>query len=658
MSKQNGIIKYRSIVAKQDGVLRYPIPAAPAVARQDGIIRYVNRTARLNGVIDYTYSESTDPLPEPDNGAYDEDLLITPVGTFYIRGNLVRFSNSIRTGISDIVDDGIVFKYQPMSFVDLSILTPSNSDYEYLTLPSELPYEGVGDLVINVVAMMGSEIFTADSNVIITWAGVNVELQRVDSSRLLLTGVLRPLDFNYSADTYSVNRYPNYSERYVDPTTGYIPSGTIRVNNFKNTTHNGVIMNVKSGIVKPKYSAIVANSSVSSIPWEGSNPIHKVTKLTYGYGLQNFLVGGSTDLPFDREEYVPPEPVTIIHPEYEVFRFMSNATLYLDSDNSIVGITSCNVSYDLDTFTWKLDVTLASESDYIKVKPVGSIYQTVELKINDVQFKFFISNVARDTTINASGKISRQFNATGFSLIKSLAAPHAGVRTYAEQSERAASQLVQQEVVDAGYGTVINWNSINWTVPFGVHSYQNKTPVGAMLDIVNAAGCAMMPDPFLDEVNVLTYYRDKPWNWNSIVPDHKMHINQFLNDSSDIMTVEVPNTVFVYGTGDTGVGVEVGLSGTQATNVLPDIVDKYITDTAVAVQRGTTELSKVSKLEEQTLNTYLDTTTGIFYPRQIIEVTDWDGSLWYCQVMGIKITMSRIGAVIIQSLTVHKYHES
>ena len=281
MSKQNGIIKYRSIVAKQDGVLRYPVPAAPAVARQDGIIRYVNRTARLNGVIDYTYSESTDPLPEPDNGAYDEDLLITPVGTFYIRGNLVRFSNSIHTGIPDLVDDSIVFKYKPVGVVDLSILTPSNSDYEYLTLPNKLPYEGVGDLVINVVAMMGSEIFTADSNVIITWAGVNVELQRVDSSRLLLTGVLRPLDFNYSADAYSVNRYPNYSERYVDPTTGYIPSGTIRVNNFKNTTHNGVIMNVKSGIVKPKYSAIVANSSVSSIPWEGSNPIHIVTKFTY-----------------------------------------------------------------------------------------------------------------------------------------------------------------------------------------------------------------------------------------------------------------------------------------------------------------------------------------------------------------------------------------
>ena len=652
-----GDINYRAIPAKLSGVIVYPVPAAPATARQDGVIRYVNKTASLDGVIDYVYSESTtpvDPVDPPIDGAYNEDLVVTPLSLPYTTGNLVLFSTTLPTEHTPYIDLGTSLKWTPSVTINNPVTVGSNKGYDTIDVSIALPNDFIGDAINIVVSTPWDAVTSADSNIGTIWG---VGLDNINQSILsVVPNLLNPLDYNYTADTFSVNRYPNYSERYVAVSDGYIPSGVIRVNNFRNTTHNGVIMNVKSGVSKPKYEAIKSNSTVVNTPWEGIQPLTKALTLTYGYGAQNFLVGGVVDLPFDYEPYVPPPVVTIEHPEYEVFRYMSNMLVYLEEDNSLVGVDNCSISYDLDTFTWKFTAQLASLADYTKVMPVGSVYQTIEVIMNTIKFRFFISNVTRNTEIASSGKVTTSYTATGYSMIMVLAAPYAGVRSYAASNAQSSAALCQQEVIDQGRNTLINWDAPIWTVPFGVHSYQSKTPVGAMLSIVNAVGCVMYPDPYLDEVTVMPYYRERPWLWSSIQPDHTMHIGQFLNDSSSVIPSDVPNAVFVYGEGTDGVGREVGISGTQATNVLPDVIDKYLTDNDAAVQRGITELAKASRIEELTLKTYVDTTTGLFYPRQVIEVTDWNNEVWYCQVMGTNITQSAIGSVIIQTLTVHKYH--
>jgi len=654
MAKHDGNITYRAISVRQDGGIKYPVPASPARARQDGVIQYVNRTARLDGVINYSYANApVVPPPEPTDGAFNEFLLAVPCSTVYTTGNF-KFANlSTPSEKYTPVDVVLSLPHSPLLTVDTDVSLASGHYLEHITNVVSCVWYGLGNFIINNVTILGSDIHRNDNVVSLAWEN---SLTEHNDSVLIISGVLNALDYDFTADAFSVDRYPNFSQSFSGEIAGYIPNGTIRVNNFKNTTHNGVIQNVRQGVTKSKYSPITAGNTTVLTPWNEPTNVDSMLTLTYGYGMQNFLVGGWATLPYVKEDYAIPDPITIHHPVYEVFKIMSSSILYLQPDNTVIGMLSHTITYDLDTFTWKLSVTLASQADYLAIKPNGSIYQIVELHIGTIKFKFFISTANRQTSAGAGGKVSHSYTATGFSIIAAYSAPYSPAKDYADVTLNSAAGLVQQELINASSNIVVNWQLANWSIQPGIHSYQNKTPVGAMLSVVNSVGCAMLPDPYLDELNVLPYYNGLPWHWNIQVPDHTMHISQFLNDSASSVPDNVPNTVFVYGSGEYGVGLEVGILGTQATNVLPDVVDKYITHTDAALQRGMTELSKVSRLESMPLTTYVDSTVGLFYPRQVIEVTDWDGSVWYCQVMGTSISMSNIGAVILQTLTVHKYH--
>lgn len=373
--------------------------------------------------------------------------------------------------------------------------------------------------------------------------------------------------------------------------------------------------------------------------------------LRWGYGLNNFIVGGSTNIPSNPEDGLvePPDGEIIEHINYEVYRVVNIVNIKVAGTNNTIQFDNFSIQTDIESFAWTVTFDVLDKASFELIRPVGRTLKTIDIEINNETFTLV---VAKGSIQRRQGKVV--YRCSGWSRTKLLADPYAAKRSYKDTQARTAAQIVDMELTGTGFN--YTWSTVDWQVPVGVHSYQDKTPLGAIIALAESVGAVIVPHPSLLQFDIRPHYPVSPWQWDSAGLNRSMNELQFFEISNDPVPKPNPDGVYVYGEDNNGVGVKAVRSGKPGTALLPDVVNKYITDNVAGQERGRVEVSKNCFIDRYTMTTYVDE-NGIIKPHELVRFTDTDGGTWRGMVLSVKVDCNRVGTALIQTIQVARFYD-
>lgn len=455
-------------------------------------------------------------------------------------------------------------------------------------------------------------------------------------------------DTSVTLSYQSVNLYGDSGDRGVLPDYRYFPS--------VNFYFKGEQANVTSNFVDPirfdtqRVRLVPVNSSNTLDAGKKQRKVDFSQRLYWGYSLNRFVIGGSVLLPNDdNDTRPPPTDETIDHPSYEVFRIVNVVNIVKLPEREVISFDNFSISLDVDSFCWSANFNIVGQRSYDLLKPAGRTLSQLEISINGKIFSLFVSDVGRSIRQG-----STTYRATAYSPIKLLSYPYAPRRTFTQTSVRTSAQLVSDEL--NGSGLLLDWRSPSWSVAANIHSYQDKTSMGAILDVVNSIDSVVQPSADGTTVVIRPRFPVSPWNWSTAIPDHTINVSQFIDIDENNVPKDNPNRTFVYGTTSDGVGARVTRQGTGGDKLVESAPNKYMTADSAAVERGRMAIAKDSYLNQVRMTTYVDTSLGLFFPLDLVEFTEPNGDKWRGQVTAITIVCQRQGTALLQQLTVLRYY--
>lgn len=480
---------------------------------------------------------------------------------------------------------------------------------------------------------------------------VDLTIKLINENNLVITHVVTKTSssvmLNQDVTTTDVTR--NKFEWLDSPTDcdyyNVIPS----IDNSYQLVHRGVHLLLEYDNLITPLSPV---GSVTNTPWELPNSVDIDKSLTYGYSINNFLVGGSTDTnyPVDEAAVNPPEPPPVAG---EVITFVNVINVVVLPERTPISFTNLSLSIDLDSIAWVFNFDIADQASLNLIKPQGAVVKEVEIDINGEKFVVFIGKTSTSTSATDTGGVQRRIKCTGWSATKQLTYPYSSKKSHTENSSSTPSGILNSELTGTGFtGT---WDSPSWTLPANVFNYIDKAPLAAISELVLSIGSIIVPHPVDKSFSVKPRYPISPWNWSTATPDLYMSESQFFTIDTEWVPAESPDSIYVYGE-EQGVGVKCVKQGTAGLVTLPTIVDKHITDVVAGAERGRIEVSRNGFKEIIPITTYLSE-TGIIMPHMLIEVTDSLGGTWRGMVIGVSLTIKRVGNAIVQSINVERHYD-
>ena len=394
-----------------------------------------------------------------------------------------------------------------------------------------------------------------------------------------------------------------------------------------------------------------------SLPWKKISPVDIEKKLTYGYSINAFFVGGSTDSNYPTDsDAVDEDNGGTYKPDpgigTGVITVVNIINVVVLPGRTPIQFTNLSLAIDLSSVAWVANFDIADQASLDLIKPAGAIVKEVEININGELFIVFIGRTS--TSINSSrgqGAV-KNIRCTGWSNIKKLTYPYSPKRSYTETSSSTPPGILTSEL--SGTGFTATWGSPSWVIPGNVFSYIDKAPLAAILDLANAVGGVVIPDDATDSFTVQPYYPISPWQWDIATVDYSLSEVQFFTMDTEWIPQDSPDTIFVYGE-ENGAAVKVVKAG-GIGKTLPTITDKHITDTIAGRERGRIEIAKNGFKEIVPITTYIDG-NGIIKPQSLLEITARDTSTWRGMVVGTSISINRNGNAIIQSLQIERHYD-
>ncbi len=420
-----------------------------------------------------------------------------------------------------------------------------------------------------------------------------------------------------------------------------LDSTYINVLNFIDVTDS-----VDYGILTP------VDSGEPDLPWRRPEQVQSTQILRWGYSLNDFLIGGSTDTnyPVDPEAVNPPiEPIA----DPKVVRIVNIINIVKLPERTPIGFSDLTLSFDLDSVAWVANFNISTLTDLALIRPTAAGVVEVEITINSEVFIVFVGRTNTTTGVNDAGAVVRRIRCTGWSRAKALTYPYSARKSRTENSSSTPAGILSTELTGTGFtGT---WSSPTWTIPANVFGYVDKAPLAAISQLVSAIGGVVIPHPNAKSFEIKPYYPISPWNWTAVNADRTIHENQFFSIDTDWIPAESPDSIYVYGE-EHGVAVKAVRQGTPGSVTLPTVVDKHITDTIAGTERGRIEIAKNGFKEIVPVTTYLEP-TGIIMPQTLLNVTTADGaSTWLGMVISTSIGIVRNGNAVTQTLQIERHY--
>lgn len=286
---------------------------------------------------------------------------------------------------------------------------------------------------------------------------------------------------------------------------------------------------------------------------------------------------------------IPPSPdvppidttIPIRPPRRRSYIMQPQLRCYRVSDNQEINIFSASLS--LNRSSWAATISLACGSRGDKDMLFAGGPQLFKLVINGYEFYGLAEQPS----------LSHQFGQTSWTInarssIAALASPHVAPRSYTNSTAKGVAALITDEL--AGTGWTLDYQMTAYNVPAGAFSYQNKTKIEAIAQVVSAIGGMLYADGATNTLIVRPRWPVVPWATALAVPDIAVHDDVILQYNSTPAVNPLYNKVFVRGE-QQGVMCGVRRTGTAGDVIAPDIVDALITDNQAARMRGTAELA-------------------------------------------------------------------
>ncbi len=377
-------------------------------------------------------------------------------------------------------------------------------------------------------------------------------------------------------------------------------------------------------------------------------------KIPWGFGQKSTdehvtsEYGGKTDP-------LPPKPEPEQPDIRDSYLFMNTITVVTMPDRIPVELTHIEISLDIDSFSWRIDGELWGASSLALVEPNEEGPKQIEIDINGWQWVFIVEQYSSNRQF---GK--ERYTVSGASRSQLLAAPYAPKRSKSSSSDINAKQAINEELTntgfDAHYPGQNDYETPDWIIPGGIFSYQNQTPMQVIARIATTAGAVIIPGCNTDSLNIQPRYPVSPWTWVDTTVDSIIPASMVINLSASWRPEPDYNAIYVSGV-HAGVAVDVRRAGTSGNNSAPDILEDWLTETQVNIERGRNELCKggnqsITKLELPLTDIF--TAPGLIKPGDLVEVQDivgnWQGLCLSCHVK------ASLSGHVIQRITLERHH--
>ncbi|WP_281645567.1 hypothetical protein [Parendozoicomonas sp. Alg238-R29] len=387
-----------------------------------------------------------------------------------------------------------------------------------------------------------------------------------------------------------------------------------------------------------------------SLLWGSSGRIDKSLPANWG------VVPGTPELP--RPEEPPRKDHYDIMNTVQVLRLPT-----ADDPNEVVlQAADINLSLDRDSFIWTARFNVLNEASYQLLKRAeNGDDREVAIIINGHRWELVVNQI----NINRKHPAT-SWSVTALSAVAQLGSPWAPLRTNASPGQITAAQAVQEQLQYTPFS--MNWSSTlpkdlpTWLIPAGVHSYQDQAPIQIINAVVQAAGGVVQPSLSGKELIIQKRYPVVPWEWGSDQTDVVIPENLDLSLTMNNADRPPANAIYVSGTHEgAAVAVTAKRQNTAGDIEAPQVVDRYITESAPGRSRAESELAQAGDQEEYSLETLLyppGNEMGLILPGMLVEYQDTDGQAqWHAQCQGVNISAARSGnADVIQRLVLERHY--
>jgi len=320
-------------------------------------------------------------------------------------------------------------------------------------------------------------------------------------------------------------------------------------------------------------------------------------------------------------------------------------------DRTPVEAIGVRLSIDRESWAWGLSLELAGPAAMASITPTAGDPVSVEVAINGYLWTALVEQYTENRTF---GEV--RYQAQGRSTAAVLAAPYSVARSYSATTNKLAAQICDDELLNTGWSMVYDTSlmqlmTMDWLVPAGAWSYQDKTPMDAIGQVANAIGARLYADRRNQTLRVAPRYPVSVWDWATSQPD--VGIPESLITSFGTRLEPKPNydQVFVSGQNQ-GVLASVRRTGTAGNHGAPMVVDPLITHLNAARERGRNILSAGGKQARVTLDIPLIASPGLIEPGALVEVSATTGS-WRGVSTGV--TVSAAFGVVSQSVEIERH---
>ena len=579
------------------------------------------------------------------------DRIISVIGGSYNPSEVVDVPTEVKWGQTDRVNtiNSVTWLLSDdKKYVTLNIPLPGSIGIPQLNVTNGIVWNEFSDKITTVISLEKSPVYEMyigfDLGSVITTSPVEV------CSWYQYYGILPWIDESTS-DTFSqVYIYEDKPTPLND--LRYLPVYDFNFLNEEINFTADFIDPINFDSIRTRLSPV---NTASKLPWSRSKVVDIYQQLKWGYGINNFLVGGSVNTYHRTDQDAitpPPEPPL----SQEVISFVNIVNIVKLPERTVVRFDNLSLSYDVDSIAWNVSFDVADKSTYNLVKPSKNSVVELEININNELFNVFIGKTSTTTSVDASGKVQRRIKCQGWSVHKLLTHPYHVRRSHVETSPATPAGILSAELTGTGF--TATWDTVSWTLPANTFTYIDKAPIAALSDLVQSVGAVIIPTPDAKSFSVKPRYPISPWSWSGVGADINLNENSFFSIDTEWFPQESPDSVYVYGESSSGVAVKCVRAGQPGTITLPTVVSSYFTDTIPAVERGRIEVAKNGYKEIVPISTYVDPVDGILMPLQLVNVTEADNlTNWRGLVVGVTLNLKRNGNALVQTIQLERHYD-
>lgn len=307
---------------------------------------------------------------------------------------------------------------------------------------------------------------------------------------------------------------------------------------------------------------------------------------------------------------LPPERSLGIQRVYVV---INEVTLQRESNGVMLPVLGMTVSGSYAAAHWVWSAALpAAAYDDLEPDQAG-VPVVVRATVNGTVFRLIVEG--RSVT-ERWGQQSLTVRGRGIACV--LSAPGAPSVQRSNANVALASQLASQALEVNGTATdwTLDWRSVDWVVPAGVWAHTG-TPMEALVRLAEAAGAYVASSRESTTVSVRPAYPVAPWAWGMVAADVELPAAATFEISSDDVAGVNPNVTFIQGT---GLLARVRIQGTAGDVPQRTIVDSLTCTSAVARERGISELAAGRQRKDVKLETGVVQEIGVV---EIGSILDW-----------------------------------